>query len=252
MIIGGIWGIKISPLSIFILVFKFRRRSAASGHGLPKNMEYCNFDNSKNNSTEIASKTEYNYGSKVFMNTSINTNNIHALNANNTKNFESDTNIDTISRANNSYSHNERSNIQKTNNTITNINNVSNNSNVAITIPQTMQELTELLLVEMGNDGLKEPVRIMEIMQSYVSNSDDWKQFALFDPHKYTRNLVSAGNGHFNLMVLCWGPDQQSPIHDHSDAHCIVKMLDGELTESLFSWPDAGNINHNDDNGKNT
>lgn len=37
------------------------------------------------------------------------------------------------------------------------------------------------------------------------SNEDDWKRYAVFDPNKYTRNLVDDGNGKFNLMVLAWG-----------------------------------------------
>ena len=27
-------------------------------------------------------------------------------------------------------------------------------------------------------------------------------------------------------------------IHDHTNSHCFVKMLDGELLETKFSWPD--------------
>lgn len=48
---------------------------------------------------------------------------------------------------------------------------------------------------------------------------------------RYTRNLVDEGNGRFNLMVLCWGEGHGSAIHDHSDAHCVMKMLQGELCE---------------------
>lgn len=29
-----------------------------------------------------------------------------------------------------------------------------------------------------------------------------------------------------------------SAIHDHSGSHCIMKMLDGELKETLYEWPD--------------
>jgi cysteine dioxygenase len=48
---------------------------------------------------------------------------------------------------------------------------------------------------------------------------------------------VDEGNGKFNLIILCWGPGQGSPIHDHADAHCFMKMLDGELKEVRFDWP---------------
>lgn len=55
--------------------------------------------------------------------------------------------------------------------------------------------------------------------------------------HRYTRNLVDAGNGKFNLMILCWGEGHGSAIHDHADAHCFMKMLKGELQEIRYAWP---------------
>ncbi|KAJ3306737.1 hypothetical protein HDV03_004368 [Kappamyces sp. JEL0829] len=74
-------------------------------------------------------------------------------------------------------------------------------------------------------------------MAAYQSNAQDWQRYALFDPARYTRNLVCDGNGKYNLLVLCWAPGQASPIHDHSNSHCIFKTLEGELTESLYDWP---------------
>lgn len=29
-----------------------------------------------------------------------------------------------------------------------------------------------------------------------------------------------------------------SSIHDHTDSHCFLKMLQGNLKETLFAWPD--------------
>ena len=62
----------------------------------------------------------------------------------------------------------------------------------------------------------------------------------------YTRNLVDEGNGHYNLMIICWNEGRSrychyglisSPIHDHSGSHCLMKVIDGELTETIYSWP---------------
>lgn len=55
------------------------------------------------------------------------------------------------------------------------------------------------------------------LMQAYKSNPQDWKQYAKFDPYRYTRNLVDEGNGKFNLMLVCWGEGHGSSIHDHAD-----------------------------------
>ncbi|NXP45779.1 CDO1 dioxygenase, partial [Heliornis fulica] len=54
----------------------------------------------------------------------------------------------------------------------------------------------------------------------------------------YTRNLVDNGNGKFNLMILCWGEGHGSSIHDHTDSHCFMKILQGNLKETLFEWPE--------------
>jgi hypothetical protein len=59
----------------------------------------------------------------------------------------------------------------------------------------------------------------------------------LFYFWRYTRNLIDKGNGKFNLILLCWAESQGSSIHDHSNSHCFVKILDGELTETLYEWP---------------
>ena len=48
---------------------------------------------------------------------------------------------------------------------------------------------------------------------------------------------MDEGNGKFNLMLLCWGEGHGSSIHDHTNADCFVKVLDGQLTETVFAWP---------------
>ena len=62
----------------------------------------------------------------------------------------------------------------------------------------------------------------------------------IFFVFRYTRNLVDAGNGKFNLMVLCWNTSQGSAIHDHANSHCFMKILDGQSQEELFDWPAEG------------
>uniref|UniRef100_A0A8D8QU29 Cysteine dioxygenase n=1 Tax=Cacopsylla melanoneura TaxID=428564 RepID=A0A8D8QU29_9HEMI len=72
------------------------------------------------------------------------------------------------------------------------------------------------------------------LMECYVSNVDDWRRYAIFNENKYTRNLIDSGNGKFNLILLCWSQGQTSSIHDHAQAHCLMKMLQGSLTEVRY------------------
>ncbi|KAL1925008.1 uncharacterized protein VTP21DRAFT_4662 [Calcarisporiella thermophila] len=117
-----------------------------------------------------------------------------------------------------------------------------------VPIPKSLDELVGLLHAELVDGGLDSDSvdvnRVQRLMENYCSNETDWHKYAHFDPYRYTRNLVDDGNGHFNLLVLCWGAGHQSAIHDHSGSHCIMKILDGELTETLYSWPSSPQDSH--------
>ncbi|XP_047038097.1 cysteine dioxygenase type 1 [Helicoverpa zea] len=79
---------------------------------------------------------------------------------------------------------------------------------------------------------------VQKVMLGYKSNPKDWSKFAKFDRFRYTRNLVDAGNGAFNIMILCWGAGHASAIHDHADSHCFMKLLSGSLEEVRYEWPE--------------
>ncbi|OAA47779.1 cysteine dioxygenase [Metarhizium rileyi] len=80
---------------------------------------------------------------------------------------------------------------------------------------------------------------LTELMINYDSNPMEWSKYAYGDDSRgYTRNLVDEGNGKSNLLVLVWSPGKGSPIHDHGNAHCLMKILHGNLTETRYSFPD--------------
>jgi len=106
-----------------------------------------------------------------------------------------------------------------------------------------LQELIEKLHILFSGDKVN-PDEVQEVMESYESNPSEWKQYANFDPHRYTRNLVDTGNGKFNLILLCWSEGHGSGIHDHADAHCWMKVCDGALCENLYNWPEHVDKEH--------
>lgn len=109
-----------------------------------------------------------------------------------------------------------------------------------VPVPKDLKELCEMLhkVFAMEAVNIEYAQRIIE---NYKSNPKDWRKYAKYDPHKYTRNLIDEGNGKFNILLLCWAESQGSSIHDHSDAHCFMKCLDGELLETKYKWPDTSN-----------
>ncbi len=40
-------------------------------------------------------------------------------------------------------------------------------------------------------------------------------------------------------LVLVWTPGKGSPVHDHADAHCLMKILRGSLMETRYDFPDT-------------
>lgn len=109
--------------------------------------------------------------------------------------------------------------------------------------------LDEIKLVFSGPDNRVDVDELGKVLKSYKSQEADWNKFAYYDLHKYKRNLVD-GQDNYNVMVLCWGPGTKSCIHDHSGSHCFMKILDGELIESRYAWPEEDQMKENNGVGQ--
>ncbi|PWY95446.1 cysteine dioxygenase [Aspergillus sclerotioniger CBS 115572] len=109
-----------------------------------------------------------------------------------------------------------------------------------------VQALSDALGPSSGLDSDDiDPMDILRLMERYESNPDEWLSFALGDPKRnYTRNLIDEGNGKSNLLILVWSPGKGSAIHDHANAHCVMKILKGSLKETLYAWPDQDKLQH--------
>lgn len=81
---------------------------------------------------------------------------------------------------------------------------------------------------------------LTRLMEEYDANDQGWMPYNFGDASRgYTRNLVDEGNGKSNLLVLVWSPGKGSPIHDHGNAHCLMKILKGDLTETRYAFPES-------------
>lgn len=62
-----------------------------------------------------------------------------------------------------------------------------------------------------------------------------WKKYSLFDSNKpYTRNLISTDHETYTLLLLCWNPNKESPIHDHPCDGCWLQVLQGGIRENRY------------------
>ncbi|KAJ5239386.1 cysteine dioxygenase [Penicillium chermesinum] len=81
---------------------------------------------------------------------------------------------------------------------------------------------------------------LISLARKYISDPADWIDFFHNDTSKnYTRNCIENINHKANILLLVWNPGKGSPIHDHADAHCIMKVLAGELHETVYNSPEG-------------
>ena len=73
---------------------------------------------------------------------------------------------------------------------------------------------------------------IVNFILRYKFDAKDFQRFTKWDKYKYTRNLVHEGNSRFNLILMCWPEAVSSPVHDHADSHCFMRILDGTAAET--------------------
>lgn len=86
-----------------------------------------------------------------------------------------------------------------------------------------------------------DPRPLLALLRAYPARAGDWRRYALHDPRAgYTRNGVDGVGALASLLVLVWTPGQGSAIHDHARAHCMVKVLQGTIEETLYKPPPPG------------
>ncbi|KAF2875546.1 RmlC-like cupin domain-containing protein [Massariosphaeria phaeospora] len=113
------------------------------------------------------------------------------------------------------------------------------------------QSLVQSIIEKLGpSSGIDsddvDPKDLQTLMEAYESDESEWeKYFFPASNMSYTRNLVHKGNGKCNLLILVWSPGKGSPVHDHANAHCIMKILKGRLTETRYAWPTV-HLNNDD------
>lgn len=81
-----------------------------------------------------------------------------------------------------------------------------------------------------------------DLLKSYEMN--DWEQYIISDfeiinNKNYYKNLIYQ-NDIIELYIITWKENSCSPIHDHPENGCILKILKGQLFEEVFK-----NINGN-------
>lgn len=83
--------------------------------------------------------------------------------------------------------------------------------------------------------------RLQELLAASNATADDVREFIRFEPGYYQRNLVALGPW-YEVLVICWRSGQRSPIHNHAQSTCGLKVLQGVCTETYFAHSACGQV----------
>lgn len=92
-------------------------------------------------------------------------------------------------------------------------------------------------LVEQLNAQTSPPT--LETISSWLANVEisplDVEPYLGFKEGNYWRHRVCR-NEAVEMLIICWRPGQKTPIHDHNGSHGVVRVHEGLLWESTFSY----------------
>jgi cysteine dioxygenase len=100
------------------------------------------------------------------------------------------------------------------------------------TDPASMQSL--IIKLE-STDSAPSLAQIYEWLETAEPSPADLQPYLGFKEGNYWRHRVCR-NEFVEMLVLCWRPGQRTPIHDHNGSHGGVKICQGILWETTFSF----------------
>jgi cysteine dioxygenase len=77
--------------------------------------------------------------------------------------------------------------------------------------------------------------QIYDWLRTAEISADELAPYIGFKVGNYWRHRVCR-NEFVEMLVLCWRPGQRTPIHDHNGSHGGVKVWEGMLWETTFSF----------------
>jgi predicted metal-dependent enzyme (double-stranded beta helix superfamily) len=101
-----------------------------------------------------------------------------------------------------------------------------------VSMPPVMQVfISELDLLAGKNFPSEE---LTELFKQHFFDQEILEPYVFFSQERYTRNLLHK-MPEYELLLLCWSPQQKSPIHGHEGEKCWMRVEVGELYFSNYS-----------------
>ena len=104
----------------------------------------------------------------------------------------------------------------------------------------TFSELTDLLSSQTSAPTLDQ-------LNDWVSSVDisdaELEPYIGFKEGNYWRHRVFR-NQAVEMLVICWRPGQKTPIHDHNGSHGVVRVHQGLMWETIFTYHEEKGLCH--------
>lgn len=96
----------------------------------------------------------------------------------------------------------------------------------------TVDELVRVLMEGPGRKGY------LHILERVAIPAEDFEALCRWNPKHYTRNCI-ARTDDFELLLICYEPEQQTSIHDFATEEAWVHPVIGSVVEERFE-PSSG------------
>jgi len=107
-------------------------------------------------------------------------------------------------------------------------------ANLTTEITLTFDELVQWLQSHTSPPSIED---ISERLAKVHIASSDLEPFLGFKEGNYWRHRVCR-NESVEMLIICWRPGQKTPIHDHNGSHGVVRVQEGLMWETMFTYND--------------
>ena len=103
------------------------------------------------------------------------------------------------------------------------------------------EELNELVAYLDQLQARADIAQLAQLLTDSTATMATLEGYVEFGDVTYRRNLIKQ-NTWYELLCICWKSGQRSPIHDHAQSTCGLRIMEGVATETVFETSDCGQI----------
>ncbi|MEM7086657.1 MAG: cysteine dioxygenase family protein [Bacteroidota bacterium] len=84
-----------------------------------------------------------------------------------------------------------------------------------------------------------DPEDYVKLAKNMSIPKSDFEKYAHWKPDGYCRNCIERTDT-YELILICWNPGDETPIHCHSEQRCWVYQVEGKIHEERYRADDSG------------